>query len=78
MGAIRAWWHRYRAGRGQSHPAARAGTAAVDAPEPPVAAEAPRDAAPAGDRGEPQASFDQLLRHAADRRGPSGEEQPSA
>jgi hypothetical protein len=77
MGAIRAWWHRYRAERGRSDRAARR-DAPVGAPEPPVAAEAAADPPPPGNRGEPPASFDQLLRRAADRRGSSGEDQPSA
>ncbi len=79
MGGIRAWWKRVR-GIQRSDDTADAGTVGGRVTEPAGTAHSggsPRSAPPIDERTAAQASLDQLLRQAADRRLPSGEEPPS-
>jgi hypothetical protein len=81
MGGIRAWWKRLR-GALRSSVAAPGGTVGGGVTQPagaagPVDAEGVQSSPPADERTAAQASLDQLLRQAADRRLPSVDEPPS-
>jgi hypothetical protein len=87
MSAMRTWWDRLRRARptADADPVSTAPPGLDSEPhtEPPPEPRAPagstRPAAPAGGPAGSQTSFDQLLRQAAHRREPAGEEQgPSA